>query len=181
MPRGSGRNRIRRPAGTRVELDRGGASLSLRVPKGGLKAAAGTAGFAVAWNSFIAFWTASAITGGAPLLFTAFSIPFWAAGASMSKQAFAEAAEEVSLELTPSRWRCTVSAMGKTLSERSGDCADIDGARADVEGYVNDTPITSLVVDVGVDKLKIAGLKSNEIEWIAAEINGFLADIDADN
>ncbi|CAI5467968.1 unnamed protein product, partial [Closterium sp. Yama58-4] len=33
-----------------------------------------------AWNAFIAFWTATALTGGAPLLFTAFSIPFWLVG-----------------------------------------------------------------------------------------------------
>lgn len=46
-----------------------------------------TGAFAIAWNSFVAFWTISAVAGGG-LLFGLFSLPFWAAGYQLAKQAF---------------------------------------------------------------------------------------------
>jgi hypothetical protein len=46
-----------------------------------------TGAFAIAWNSFVAFWTFSAVAGGG-LLFGLFSLPFWAAGIQLAKQAF---------------------------------------------------------------------------------------------
>lgn len=46
-----------------------------------------TGAFAIAWNSFVAFWTISALAGGG-LLFGLFSLPFWAAGWTLAKQAF---------------------------------------------------------------------------------------------
>jgi hypothetical protein len=46
-----------------------------------------TGAFALAWNSFVAFWTISAVAGGG-LLFGLFSLPFWAAGYQLAKQAF---------------------------------------------------------------------------------------------
>ena len=33
-----------------------------------------------AWNAFVMFWTRSAVTGGAPLFFALFSLPFWVVG-----------------------------------------------------------------------------------------------------
>lgn len=45
-----------------------------------------TGAFAIAWNSFVAFWTISAVAGGG-LLFGLFSLPFWAAGWQLAKQA----------------------------------------------------------------------------------------------
>ena len=46
-----------------------------------------TGAFAIAWNSFVAFWTISAVAGGG-LLFGLFSLPFWAAGYQLARQAF---------------------------------------------------------------------------------------------
>ena len=46
-----------------------------------------TGTFAIAWNAFVAFWTISALAGGG-VLFALFSLPFWAAGASLLRQAF---------------------------------------------------------------------------------------------
>lgn len=46
-----------------------------------------TGAFALAWNSFVAFWTISAVAGGG-VLFGLFSLPFWAAGWQLAKQAF---------------------------------------------------------------------------------------------
>ena len=46
-----------------------------------------TGAFAIAWNSFVAVWTISAVAGGG-VLFGLFSLPFWAAGWQLAKQAF---------------------------------------------------------------------------------------------
>lgn len=41
-------------------------------------------GFAVFWNAFVAVWTVGALAGGGVLM-ALFSIPFWAAGFSMTR------------------------------------------------------------------------------------------------
>lgn len=78
------------PQGTRVILEREGKSKLLIVipPQGITMSSAGTGAFAVAWNGFVAFWTASALAAGGGLLMAAFSIPFWFAGSSVAKTAF---------------------------------------------------------------------------------------------
>jgi hypothetical protein len=50
-------------------------------PRGVTGDTAATGAFALAWNAFTASWTWSALAGGGGLLFAAFSIPFWVAGA----------------------------------------------------------------------------------------------------
>lgn len=37
--------------------------------------------FATAWIYFVAFWTYSSLSASSPVLFIAFSIPFWVVGA----------------------------------------------------------------------------------------------------
>jgi len=58
-----------------------------------------TTGFAIAWNTFTAFWTASALAAGGGLVMAAFSIPFWFAGTTVAKAAFDEVFEASRLEL----------------------------------------------------------------------------------
>jgi len=60
--------------------------------------AASLAAFAIAWNGFIGVWTLGALAGGGPL-FAAFSLPFWAAGVKLGR----EAADEVKLALNDRR------------------------------------------------------------------------------
>lgn len=47
----------------------------------------------------IGFWTVSAVTGGAPLLFTAFSLPFWIAGGQLAKRTVYGAAASETLAI----------------------------------------------------------------------------------
>ena len=60
----------------------------LRGCTGGARRRAGDAmvsgGFAVFWNAFVAVWTVGALAGGGVLM-ALFSIPFWAAGFSMTR------------------------------------------------------------------------------------------------
>lgn len=49
---------VRKPAGSRVVLDKSGSKLDIDVPPQGLGSSTiGTGLFALAWNAFVAFWT----------------------------------------------------------------------------------------------------------------------------
>lgn len=49
---------VRKPAGSRVQLDRTAGKLDIDIPPEGLSGAnVGTGLFALAWNAFVAFWT----------------------------------------------------------------------------------------------------------------------------
>lgn len=70
------------PSDSRVTLSSDPKLLSLSIPAGGLRSPGfwASGGFAVFWLGFVAFWTFSAITMGAPIFFAMFSLPFWAVG-----------------------------------------------------------------------------------------------------
>ncbi len=70
------------PSDSRVVLSSDPKLLSLSIPAGGFKSPGfwASGGFAVFWLGFVAFWTFSAITMGAPIFFAMFSLPFWAVG-----------------------------------------------------------------------------------------------------
>ena len=89
------RRRLKKPAGTKVQVEREGKTkLLVIVPPTGLNGAAlGLGSFAVVWNSFIAFWTVSAFAG-AGLLFASFSLPFWLVGGGGTGQVAVVAASE---------------------------------------------------------------------------------------
>ena len=83
LPRRLRGKAVRRPAYTSVDIQQlEGGGLAVTIPAGGASGQVlASAGFTVAWNAGIGVWTAAALTGGAPLLFTAFSLPFWLVGA----------------------------------------------------------------------------------------------------
>eukprot|EP00961_Rhodomonas_salina_P077455 1038955-Rhodomonas_salina.1 len=71
----TGSGTARRPAGTKIKLTVTPSRLEIVLPNEGLSGnTLGVGGFTVAWNAVVGTWTLTAITGGAPILFTAFSI-----------------------------------------------------------------------------------------------------------
>ncbi|GJP36651.1 hypothetical protein CLOM_g21135 [Closterium sp. NIES-68] len=175
---------LTRPAGTQVVLERteGGKVLVVHIPPAGLtREAVGTGGFAIAWNAFIAFWTASALTGGAPLLFTAFSIPFWLVGGDLAKKVVSSIA--VSVDLVFDRrgegpggdfsitWR-----VGDLWSHTErGRCADVSRAAVVVEGFQNGEPMAVCQLAEGVKEHRFGGgLKPVEQQWVVGQIGEFL-------
>ncbi|CAI5976098.1 unnamed protein product [Closterium sp. NIES-64] len=170
-----------RPAGTQVVLERTeeGKFLVVHIPPAGLtREAMGTGGFAIAWNAFIAFWTATALTGGAPLLFTAFSIPFWLVGGDLAKKVVSTVA--VSVDLVFDRqgggefsitWR-----VGDLWSHTErGRCADISRAAVVVEGFQNGEPMAVCQLAEGVKEHRFGGgLKPVEQQWVVGQIGEFL-------
>lgn len=77
----------RLPADSRVILNSDPAIFRLVIPRAGLASPGLWAGggFTVFWLGFVAFWTFSAVSMGAPVFFPMFSLPFWAIGIFMAR------------------------------------------------------------------------------------------------
>lgn len=179
-PRPQGR--IRAPAGTRVMVEREGKSKLLVIvpPQGLTMSSAGTGAFAVAWNGFIAFWTASALAAGGGLLMAAFSVPFWFAGSSVAKMAFEEVFEASRLELDAYKFSLDITATGLISKNTEGALEDVQGARLVVESTTNGEPNMCLELEVGAASVRFGrGLKPIELEYIAAEVNSFIDELRA--
>jgi hypothetical protein len=188
----------RRPAGTRVRLERTAGRLDLEIPPEGLSGQAAGAGlFALAWNGFVAFWTFSALASGG-VLFALFSAPFWFAGAQLAQQALSGAFSRERLALGRRRWRLAQelatadarSGAAKFLDKASGggggggrggrevegDLDDLVGARIVTTMVVNGVPRTAVELVEGVRKHRFGeALDPAEQRWIVAEVDAFLA------
>ena len=172
--------RIRKPSGTRVVVERFGSTrMVLAIPPAGLTSnSAATGGFAVAWNAFVAFWTASALASGGGLLMAAFSVPFWFAGKEVASAAFAEIFEATRLELdaATSAYSLATTATGMRSSEKTGDLLDVRGAAIGAESVTNGRPDYALRLEIGAEPVTFGrGLQEVELEYVAGEINEFLA------
>lgn len=72
-----------KPAGSKLQLTKNWDSLEIIVPPAGFHPSILFTGlFAIAWNSFILFWTIGALSAPFPvnIPFALFSLPFWGAG-----------------------------------------------------------------------------------------------------
>lgn len=186
----------RRPAGTRVVLERTAGRLDLEIPPEGLSGQAAGAGlFVLAWNGFVAFWTFSALASGG-VLFALFSAPFWFAGAQLAQQALSGAFSRERLALGRRRWRlaqelATADARsgaakfldkatrggGANGREVEGDLDDLVGARIVTTMVVNGVPRTAVELVEGIRKHRFGeALDPAEQRWIVAEVDAFLAD-----
>ncbi|MCC5655527.1 serine/threonine protein kinase [Nostoc sp. XA010] len=77
---------VRKPDGSKIQLTKNWDSLEIIIPPSGFHPSIVFTGlFAIAWNSFILFWTIGALSAPFPanIPFALFSLPFWAAGCSM--------------------------------------------------------------------------------------------------
>jgi hypothetical protein len=77
---------VRKPGGSKIQLTKNWDSLEIIIPPSGFHPSIVLTGlFAIAWNSFILFWTIGALSAPFPanIPFALFSLPFWAAGCSM--------------------------------------------------------------------------------------------------
>ncbi|PRW59623.1 serine threonine kinase [Chlorella sorokiniana] len=177
----------RRPAGSKIVVKKRGPRLEIDIPPSGLTGdSVATGAFAIAWNSFVAFWTISAVAGGG-LLFGLFSLPFWAAGWQLAKQAFGRQFIRERLVINLKSWAIEQQlafarkgqaeweeAAGQS-KEVSGRAADLQGADIEVPMAVNGQPQYQLVLQEGINRHVFGeGLNPLEQEWLAAVINEHL-------
>ncbi|OUL17964.1 serine/threonine-protein kinase [Nostoc sp. 106C] len=77
---------ISKPPGSKIQLTKNADVLEIIIPPSGWQSSMLFLGsFAIAWNSFILFWTIGALSAPFPmnLPFALFSLPFWGAGCFM--------------------------------------------------------------------------------------------------
>lgn len=175
----------RKPAGSRVlvERDRANRLLRIIIPAKGFSGNALSKGaFAMAWTGFTAFWTLGVLTGGAPVVFSLFSLPFWAAGVQMARSTADEVMGYMTLVVSFGGGEkevfyfalSTQGALGK-MDLIEGDARDLDYAAIETEMYVNGEPVTELVLREGTRRRVLGkGLDLVEQEWLREEINDFL-------
>ncbi|MBD2364974.1 serine/threonine protein kinase [Anabaena minutissima FACHB-250] len=75
-----------KPSGSKIQLTKNWETLEILIPPLGFQPSMVFTGlFAIAWNSFILFWTIGALSAPFPinLPFALFSLPFWGAGGFM--------------------------------------------------------------------------------------------------
>lgn len=80
---------VTKPRGSKVVLNKDINSIEIAIPPVGFRLEMwGLLGFAIAWNSFIFFWTSFAILAPFPINvpFVLFSLPFWIAGIGMIRE-----------------------------------------------------------------------------------------------
>ena len=161
----------RRPAGSRVVVERDGKSLRVTIPPAGVTGETLSQGaFAATWLGIIGMWTATAITGGAPLLFTAFSAPFWAVGGKLVRDTVSPTVVATELYIERDSWRLTARARGVSLRTLEGQAADLDAVRPVAEG-------AGLELLEGVRTHRFGeALQPSEAAWVEAEVNAFLRD-----
>lgn len=181
-----GRARRRKPVGTRVVVERDRNSKLLRIivpPRGFSGDTLSRGAFTVAWTGFTAFWTVGVITGGAPLVISLVSLPFWVTSVKLARSTAEDIVGGATLvisfgggerEIFYFAIRLKGIFGNDTLIE--GDARDLDRALIETEMYVNGRPVTELVISEGTRRHVFGGgLEPVEQEWVRDEINNFLS------
>eukprot|EP00667_Euglena_gracilis_P007236 EG_transcript_7306 len=172
-----------RPEGTAVALRRSGDRLEVSLPYGTVGGdVVGTAAFTVLWTSIVAIWTRSALLAGAPVLFLAFSLPFWFTAVSLVRQTVdlaqkGEPAPAATVDLTIGREAFTVAyRVGQEVArELRGRTQRLRGAEV-VDRPLPDGAVGRAVLleDGRTEYWLGEGLAEAELQWVAEEIRRFL-------
>lgn len=182
---------IRQPAHSKVVLTKTASSLEIVLPPAAATVT-GKAGlvfmgiFAIAWNSFILFWTGGVLMAPFPinLMFSLFSLPFWAVGFGMAGGVLFGVWGRVRLTLDTQQIRqdCEIFGFKRSIPPPSlrQDISkleitqpyfkkDSDGDRVEVK--------PQLLIWAGTRKYGYFGggaLSQPEMEWLAQELSLWL-------
>jgi serine/threonine protein kinase len=180
---------VGKPAGSKIQLTKNEEILEIIIPPVGFQSSMLFVGlFAIAWNSFILFWTIGALSAPFPvnIPFALFSLPFWGAGFSMIYGIFSSLFgstkihidyQQISVNYQLGKW--------KIPRRRSFSRENIDKLvytpryfTKDSDGDKTQVP-AKLVIWAGVEKFEFdvntLTIKSEaELEWLANELSDWL-------
>ncbi len=183
---------VRQPVNSKVVLNKAARSLEIVLPPAA-STATGKAGlifmgiFAIAWNSFILFWTGGVLMAPFPinLMFSLFSLPFWTVGLGMAGGVLFGLWGRVRLTLNAQQIRqdCEIFGFKRSIPPPSlrQDISkleitkayfkkDSDGDRIEVK--------PQLLIWAGTRKYGFFGgstLTQPELEWLAQELSSWLS------
>jgi serine/threonine protein kinase len=178
-----------RPSGSKIEIRKDFDYLEICIPPYGFSGATiATGTFAIAWNSFIFFWTLGASFAPFPMNvpFLLFSLPFWAAGAFMAyitlfplfgKIRLTINQETISLvwELFGFKYQQTKPSprefINKIVYIPHHFDKDSDGDRVEIP--------PQLLIYAGINKYQLGGTgggitNETEVQWLAQELSQWL-------
>lgn len=178
-----------KPFGSKIQLTKDWDCLEIFIPPVGFEPSMVLMGlFAIAWNSFILFWTIGALSAPFPvnLPFALFSLPFWGAGAFMVYGILFPFFGSIRLRLNQQQIALTYKLFGfkfqrprpspresiiKLVYTRPYFKRGSEGERIQVGA--------GLEIWAGVQKYQIGGsaggVKSDaELEWLASELSDWL-------
>lgn len=142
--------------------------------------------FALAWNSFIFFWTGLALLAPFPinLAFSLFSIPFWAAGIGMAGVVLFGFLGQVRLKITAGTISQTYELLGfRKSGTPPSPRSSITKIEHQVRHYTKDsdgdrvTVQPELTIWAGTRQYNLGGkglLSDPEIEWLATALSQYL-------
>ncbi len=180
---------VTKPTGSKIQLTKDADALEILIPPSGFKGSmVFIILFAIAWNSFILFWTINAITLPFPINipFTLFSLPFWGAGLQMLYKFFSPLLKRIRLRLDRQQISFTWEMLGLKLNripptptQEITKLVHVPRTfTTDTEGHRVEIP-PQLVIWAGVQKYQLGGkgapVESElEIEWLANELSNWL-------
>jgi serine/threonine protein kinase len=180
---------VGKPAGSKIQLTKNEEILEIIIPPVGFQSSMVFVGFfAIAWNSFILFWTIGVLSAPFPtnIPFALFSLPFWGAGFSMIYGIFSSLfgstkihidSQQISVNYQLGKWTIP---RRRSFSRENIDklvytpryfTKDSDGDKTQVPA--------KLVIWAGVEKFEFDvntfTIKSEaELEWLARELSDWL-------
>lgn len=176
------------PVGSQIKLTKNWDSLEVLIPPVGFQPSMIFTGlFAIAWNSFILFWTLGALSAPFPvnLPFALFSLPFWGAGGFMLYSFFLGLFGRIRLRVDHQQITFTQELFGfkfhrprpstresirKLVYTKKHWAKDAEGSRTQVPAQLD--------IWAGVQKyhlgINTAIQSEAELEWLAHEISDWL-------
>lgn len=180
-----------RPSNSKITLTKNNDKFEIIIPPSGFNAGTIAIGaFAIAWNSFIFFFTGSSIFAPFPinLVFALFSLPFWVVGLTMILAVLFPLFGRTNLKIDTNKIALRMALWGiKYAPTKPSFRHEIDKisyiskhSKKDSDGDRVHVP-AKLVIWAGVKKyeLSMAGdgvssLSERELEWLAQELSDWL-------
>ena len=179
---------LSKPGGSKIQLTKDRDSLLILIPPAGFQSSMVFTGlFAIAWNSFIFFWTTAALAAPFPvnIIFSLFSLPFWGAGFHLASLLLFPLFKSTGLCFTKQQIAFTTKIFGFQFYHRPSPRQDItklvyidNHFTRDFEGNRFQVP-AQLEIWAGVQKYEIGinnGIVKSEVEleWLAHELSDWL-------
>ncbi|MEH2322840.1 MAG: serine/threonine-protein kinase [Nostoc sp.] len=181
---------VSKPDGSKIQLTKNWDSLEIIIPPSGFHPSIVFTGlFAIAWNSFILFWTIGALSivpFPANIPFALFSLPFWGAGSLMMYKFIFNLFGRIYLRLNPKQITLTWELFSwKFERPRPSSRQSVNKLVYIPKHFTKGSEDTRIAVPAqlyiysGLQKYQISGndvgIKSEvELEWLAHELSEWL-------
>jgi serine/threonine protein kinase len=181
--------KMAQPTGSKIKFNKDENSLEILIPPTGFQPSMTfMVLFAIAWNSFILFWTINALAAPFPasIPFALFSLPFWGAGFQMLSwivfPLFRRTRLRLNRETIAFVWDFLGLKFHRVASARTQDITKLVYSPktliTDSEGNKAEIP-PQLIIWAGVHKYQLGGNRGPiqsepEIEWLAHELSDWL-------